>query len=167
MRFVESVSLWHQQAMHYISSLITHGVFEKFPDLHFTFKEYGVAWLPSLMWRLDENYASLKRESPWVRDLPSNYIRRNIRLSTQPIESSPNARGLADYLGTVEGIEDILCFSSDYPHFSMDEPAFLARQLPKEWHRKIFCENACNVFGWKLPDEAPVQHVPAGPVPVR
>jgi predicted TIM-barrel fold metal-dependent hydrolase len=151
---MEYASQLTQQAMHYVSSLIVHGVFERFPNLHFAIKEYGVTWLPTVMWRLDQEYETLKRESPWVKRLPSEYIREHIRLSTQPIESSPQSGGTAEFLATVPGIEDMLCFSSDFPHYSMDQPGFIARLLPREWHRKVFLENACEMYGWDVPAEA-------------
>ena len=34
----------------------------------------------------------------------------------------------------IDGIEDILCFSSDWPHPSMDDHVYVARQLPDAWH---------------------------------
>lgn len=151
---LEYSSQCSQQAMHYISSLIVHGVFEKWPDLHVMVKEYGVAWLPSLMWRLDAQHELLKRESPWVKKLPSEYIRKHVKLSTQPIEESPVKGGTAAYLQTVEGIEDCLCFSTDYPHYTMDLPAYVATLLPDEWHRKVFCDNACDFYGWTPPAAA-------------
>ena len=153
--YPEAQSQFTQQAHHYISSLITGGTFEKFPTLKFVIKEYGVAWLPYVMWRLDQNYDLLKHESPWVKRWPSEYIRSNIKLSTQPFEESPEGKGVvAEFLSTVDGIEDLLCFSSDYPHYSMDDPTYVARLLPAAWHRKVFCENACASYGWRAPVEA-------------
>jgi predicted TIM-barrel fold metal-dependent hydrolase len=55
-------------------------------------------------------------------------------------------------MATVDGVEDLLCFSSDYPHFSFDDPVYIARVLPERWHRKIFCENACQLYGWGVPE---------------
>lgn len=138
-------------ASHYVTSFIVHGVFEKFPDLHVMVKEYGVAWLPWLIWRLDENYELLKFESPWVKKLPSEYIRKHLRFSTQPIEASPNRGGLAQLLSSVPWLEEVLCFSTDYPHYSFDDPAYIARLLPDGWARKVFCDNACSVYGWTPP----------------
>jgi predicted TIM-barrel fold metal-dependent hydrolase len=152
--YPEAQSQFSQQAQHYIASLVVHGTFEKFPGLKFVVKEYGVAWLPYVMWRLDQNYEVLKHESPWVKRWPSEYIRSNVKLSTQPFEESPDGKGVvADFLGTVDGIEDLLCFSSDYPHYSMDDPTHVARLLPAAWHRKVFCENACASYGWPVPAE--------------
>jgi predicted TIM-barrel fold metal-dependent hydrolase len=150
--WTEYLSQASQQAMHYISSLVVHGAFERFPSLHFLIKEFGIAWLPSLVWRLDDNYELLKLESPWLRRWPSEYIHDHILLSTQPIEESPDRRqALVELLAAVDGVEDMLCFSSDYPHATMDEPGFVGRQLPRVWHRKLFCENACNAYGWAPP----------------
>jgi predicted TIM-barrel fold metal-dependent hydrolase len=144
-----------QTAMHYVSSLIVHGVFEKFPNLKFVIKEYGISWLPWLMWRLDQEYELLKRETPWVKRLPSEYIRDHIKVSTQPIETGARNSDVATYMSSVEGIEDLLCFSTDYPHGTMDDPLYAARIFPNEWHRKIFCDNACRSYGWTPPVEAP------------
>jgi predicted TIM-barrel fold metal-dependent hydrolase len=138
-----------QSAMHYISSFIVNGVFEKFPRLQLLFNEYGVTWLPGLVWRLDENVALLRHESPWVKRLPSEYIHDHIRLSTQPLEESPDDKGaMVALLETVDGVDDMLCYSSDYPHLSFDDPTYVARMLPARWHPKVFHDNAATLFGW-------------------
>jgi uncharacterized protein len=147
-----------QQAHHYISSMIVHGVFEKYPDTVVIIEEYGVAWLPWLMKRLDGHYRRLKDESPWVKKWPSDYIRDHIRLSTQPIEDASNPGEVAALLQEQEGMEDLLCFASDYPHHTMDDPNFAARVLPDRWHRKIFLENACRAYGWAPPLAADASH---------
>lgn len=142
----DEVVSYNQQAQHYISSFIVHGVFEKYPGLLVQITEYGIAWLPSLMWRLDAQYDALRLESPWVKKWPSEYILSNVRFSTQPIDDSPHRHGLAQLLETVDGIENIICFSTDYPHSSGDDHTYVARQLPAAWHRKVFFENACATF---------------------
>lgn len=156
--WIEMASQVAQQAMHYTSSFIVNGVFEKYPDLRVVIKEYGVSWLPSAMWKLDDSYQLLKHESSWVKKWPSEYMHRHIKVSTQPIEESPDdSKGLTRLLQTVEGIEEMLCFSTDYPHSSMDEPDFLARQFPTRWLPKIFCENACSTYGWTPPAQTAVR----------
>lgn len=159
--FLSSTTQTAQQVMHYVSSLIVHGVFEKFPGLKFLFTEYGIGWLPYGMLRLDDHYSMLKAESPWVKRLPSEYVREHIRLSTQPLEESFDSRSaLFDLLGTVEGVEDILCFSSDYPHGTMDDPRYIVRRIPTSWREKILHRNACELFG--LPERAPRDLTGAG-----
>ena len=110
--------------------------------------EFGVAWLPGLLWRLDSEYDLLRLESPWVKRLPSEYVREHIKLSTQPIEVGADRQATARLLATYDGIEDLLCFSTDYPHGSMDAPDYIGGLLPSAWHSKVFCENACAAFGW-------------------
>lgn len=146
--FLSSTTQTAQQVMHYVSSLIVHGVFEQFPGLKFLFTEYGIGWLPYGMMRMDDAYSMLKAESPWVKRLPSEYVREHIRLSTQPLEESfDNKSALFDLLGTVDGVEDILCFSSDYPHGTMDDPKYIVRRLPEAWRDKVLYRNACKLFG--------------------
>jgi predicted TIM-barrel fold metal-dependent hydrolase len=147
-----------QHANHYVSSLITNGVFEKFPGLSVQITEYGLTWLPALMWRLDARYELLRRESRWVRRWPSEYIAQHIRLSTQPMIEGPDRSSLIQLLETVDGIEDMLCFSSDYPHVSADDVTYTARLLPSAWLPKVFCENACKL--WSLPRPSNAAPVP-------
>lgn len=149
---LEWLSQVGQQGMAHVASLIVHGVFEKYPDLKVVVKEHGLSWLPSLMWRLDDNYELLKHESPWVKRWPSEYIREHVKLSTQPLEESPDTKdGLGQLLGAVEGFEDLLCFSTDYPHPTDDEPGYVMRNLPAAWLPKVFCLNACAAYNWTPP----------------
>jgi predicted TIM-barrel fold metal-dependent hydrolase len=148
-----NASQFAQQAMHYISSYVSHGTFEKYPRLKVLIQEYGVAWLPWLLWRLDQNYEVMKAESPWLKRRPSEYVRDHIKLATQPLEESGEPKGLARMLESYEGMEDMLCFSSDYPHITADEPGYVARALPKGWAEKVFYQNAASLFDWE-PKEA-------------
>lgn len=149
--------LFPAAAGHHISSFITHGVFEKFPGAKLLLKEYGISLLPSLMWRLDAEYQRWRSESPWVKRYPSEYIRDHVRLSTQPLPAGRRPRNLVDHISVIDGIEDMLLFSTDYPHSSMDDFEYVARQLPKAWHRKVFCDNACASYGWTPPEPVKIK----------
>lgn len=147
---IESGFTIMQQAMTYVASFIEHGVFERFPGLQVCIKEFGIGWITSLVWRLDHEYDLLRLESPWVRRRPGEYVRGHIRFSTQPIEEGPKG-GLAEVLGALEGMEELLCFSTDYPHISMDDPLYVAGVVPAAWHPRLFCENACRLYGISPP----------------
>jgi predicted TIM-barrel fold metal-dependent hydrolase len=143
-----------QAMLHHAASFITHGVFEKFPSLRLLLIEIGVSWAPWLIWSLDAMYPVLRQESIWVKRLPSEYFRQHIRMTTQPLEMSPKRDQLVNLLDAVEGIEDMLCFASDYPHWDTDDPTFAARLLPDRWHAKLFYNNAAKLYGWpELPAE--------------
>jgi uncharacterized protein len=148
-----AMSQFSQAAMHYVASLIVHGTFEKFPELRVLVVEYGVAWLPYVMTRLDNDRKLLEAESPWIKKWPSEYIREHIKLSTEPIEESPDPKDFVQLMQTIDGVEDLLCFSTDWPHWAADDPRYVAKILPEQWHRKIFCTNACEFYGWAPPPE--------------
>ncbi|MGW4335746.1 amidohydrolase family protein [Rhodococcus koreensis] len=151
--YVEHSIRLSDPAMHYLSSFIVNGVFEKFPDLKVLVKEYGTTWLPHMIWKLDQSYDVLRMESPWVKKRPWEYIHSNIKFSTQPLEVSKDAESKwVDLMTTIDGIEDVLCFSSDYPHYQFDHPLEIARMLPDTWVEKIMYKNSCDLFGWPVPE---------------
>ena len=75
----------------HLVSLLTEGVFERFPSLRIVLVEGGVAWLPALMWRLDAEWKALRSEVPWVQRRPSEYLRDHVRLTT-PAAGAPGRR---------------------------------------------------------------------------
>jgi predicted TIM-barrel fold metal-dependent hydrolase len=152
--------LFPQMMMHHLASMIVHGVFEKFPGLKMVCIEAGVAWLPWLMSNLDANYRLLRRESHLLQRKPSEYLREHVRITTQPLDTSPEPGQLIQALETVDGIEDVLCFATDYPHWDSDEPRYIARRLPAAWHDKVFYENARDTYAW--PARAPAGELAGG-----
>jgi predicted TIM-barrel fold metal-dependent hydrolase len=149
-----------QHSMTHLASLIAHGVFEKFPKLKLLLIEAGVAWLPWFMWSLDRQYESLRRENPLVKRLPSEYLRDHVCLSSQPMEISEHRDDLLEVLESLGGVEDMLVFASDYPHWDSDDPAYISRRIPKSWWQKVFHDNAADLLRW--PDRpSSAQQVPA------
>ena len=142
-------TLQPQPMMHHMLSFITHGVFEKFPSLKVLFIEAGVAWLPALAWKMDSMFSAWRQESTWVKKMPSEYLRRHIRISTQPMESSPKRGMLMDLLESYGGMEDLLCYASDYPHWDTDTPPSIMTRIPRSWHAKVFYRNAAAFYGFE------------------
>jgi predicted TIM-barrel fold metal-dependent hydrolase len=146
---------WHTLGplpkMAHLSSFISFGTLERYKDLHILGVESGVAWTAWLLYNLDARYQELKRESPSLRKLPSEYFREHIKLSTQPLEDGERNEQLVDVLSSFEGIEDVLCFSTDYPHWDADDPMYVSRVLPKQWLPKIMWGNAQELYGWGRP----------------
>ena len=145
--YFEIQALAGQGLQTHLTSFIANGVFEKFPTLKLLIVEAGVAWMPSVMWRLDSAYRALRRELPWLKRFPSETIRDHVRLTTQPLELAPESELLVDVLRAFGG-EDMLLFSTDYPHWDTDEKQHIARTLPSSWLPKVFRENAIDFFGW-------------------
>jgi predicted TIM-barrel fold metal-dependent hydrolase len=148
---LEDLSQFAQQAMHYVSSYVIGGAFERHPRLRVVVLEYGIAWLPWLMYSLDNQVNLLRQESSWLKRMPSEYVLDHMSFTIQPIEEGPDRRALLRLLDLYEGIDRLLCFSSDYPHPSMDDPMYVARLLPRDWHERFFYGNACALYGFPTP----------------
>ncbi len=128
--------------------LIAHGVFDKFERLRVAMLESSWTWVPHLMWRFDHNYRSLRREVPWVKRMPSEYIRERVKFSTQPMEYPEDPEHLWRMFEMI-GSEEFLMYSSDYPHWDFDSPyRALPRSFPREIRRKILAENARSFYGF-------------------
>jgi uncharacterized protein len=130
----------------HLISMLTEGTFERFPPLRLVLVEGGVAWLPALMWRLDSYWRALRRDAPWLRKPPSEYLPDHLRLGTQPLERPDRDEDLLALLEIMDA-KSLLMFSSDYPHWDFDSPARAFPRLPEELRRRIFSENARALYG--------------------
>jgi uncharacterized protein len=136
-------------------SLVCNGVFEKFPELKIVLLEGGFSWVPGMMWKLDQSWAALRREVPWLKRPPSEYIRENIRFGTQPFEEPPDPKHLLSIIEML-GSDKLLMFATDFPHWDFDAPAqALPAVLPAELKRRILWENAREFYGFPEPAEVP------------
>jgi predicted TIM-barrel fold metal-dependent hydrolase len=133
---------WQSQLI----SLVVGGIFEKLPDLRVVMVESSWTWLPHLMWRFDHNYRSLRREVPWVKRLPSEYIRDHVKFTTQPMEVAENPTHMYQMFDMV-GTDEFLMFSSDYPHWDFDSPEHsLPSTFPADLRQKIMHDNAVKFY---------------------
>ena len=133
-----------QQAL--LISLIFEGVFERLPNLKVVLIEAGVAWGAALAWRMDRQWRKLKAETPHLKLLPSEYMRRNVWFTTQPIEEPEPREHLAEAIEWL-GWDRVL-FATDYPHWDYDDPArALPIQMTEQQRRAVFLENAKAVYG--------------------
>ena len=130
----------------HLVSILTEGVFERFPTLRLAMVEGGVAWLPPLIWRLEAYWKALRREVPWMKRPPSEYVREHVRLGTQPLERPDNDRHLLECFEMIEA-ERVLMFSSDYPHWDFDSPTRAFPRMPDDLREAIFSRNARALYG--------------------
>ena len=152
---LEYFTLLPQGVAHHVTSLLSHGVFDLIPGLKVLFIEQGFSWVPNLLWNLDAHWDLLKIENPQLKSLPSDAFRSHVRLTTQPFDESEDPKQLIESLEAFGGMDDLLCFATDYPHWDADEPSFVTTRLPKGWHEKVFFRNAEAFFGWpQLKSEA-------------
>ncbi|GLH75170.1 hydrolase [Bradyrhizobium sp. SSBR45G] len=125
-------------------SLIAEGVFQRFPRLKFVFLESGVSWLPVTMWRTDKTWRGARPETPWVDRWPSEIIREHLRLTTQPFDA-PDAAAVAATIARI-GSDDMLLFSTDYPHWQFEADDVLPEGLSPATLRKTLIDNALATY---------------------
>ena len=117
-----------------------------FPQMRLVLVEAGVAWLAPMLWRLDKNWKGLRREIPWVRRLPSDYVKDHVRLTTAPFDAPENPRQLGEAVAQL-GSEAILLYASDYPHAHGEDRAVTELEfLPPALAARIKSENARAVY---------------------
>lgn len=132
-----------------ITSLVLEGVFERFPGLKLLKIEGGFGWLPALAWRLDKHWTRARTEIPHVKRPPSEYLKEQLWVTTQPMEEPERPQQLIDLMNWI-GMDRIL-FATDYPHWDFDDPfSALPRRLDLATRQRICSGNAKELFGNRL-----------------
>jgi len=136
--------------MQTLATLIIDGVLERFPRLMIGVIEQGAIWVPGWMRQLDAAHAAFAKHEERLRRLrllPSEYVRRQIRVTPYPTEP---VGWIIEQAGP-----EVCLFSSDYPHVEggrnpirrfeetldgIDEPA----------KQRFYCDNFVELMGSAL-----------------
>jgi predicted TIM-barrel fold metal-dependent hydrolase len=146
----ERYALLGEFGMSNLASLIFEGVFERFPRLRVVFAEFGWPWVPSLLWRLDATWKAARKANPWLKRSPTEYVLDHVRFTTEPALEVPSSEAALQILEMMHA-ERTLMYSSDYPHWDGEEfPERIFPEAPAELRRRIFRENAIEMFGSRL-----------------
>jgi uncharacterized protein len=132
--------------MLHLSNWVMNALPERFPKLKTVWIESGLAWVPFVMQRLDNEYMMRTSEAPGLKKKPSDYI-RDMFFTTQPMEAVDNREALELTFKMMKA-ETQLLYSSDYPHWDMDLPSVIYDLpfLSQEAKRNILGENARRLF---------------------
>jgi predicted TIM-barrel fold metal-dependent hydrolase len=144
--YLESHVCMPQFYMAQVASMVLNGVFAKFDRLKVMLVEGGVCWLPHLLWRMDAEFKGLRHEAPFLKRMPSEYVREHVRLTTQPIEEPAKTEHLLQMFEMIPA-DEILMYASDFPHWDFDEPTKLPRALGEATLRRILHDNAAEFLG--------------------
>ena len=138
--------------MIHLTNWIMNGLPERFPKLKVIWIESGLAWVPFMMQRLDNEYMMRSSEAPALKRKPSDYM-REMFFSTQPMEITD--MGALEQTFRMMNAETQLLYSSDYPHWDFDLPSTIYDLpfLSEQGKRNILGGNALKVFNLKLPAE--------------
>jgi len=153
---------WPLLYVSHLMSLVFDGAFDRHPDLRVVFVEGGFTWAMPVMWRMDRIWEARRADLPHVRRRPSEYVREHVRFTTQPLEDA-DVKHFREYLEMMD-LGDNLMFSTDYPHWSYDAPAYAINRFPAAQRERIMRGNATALYGLPptvtaLPGEGPAADV--------
>ena len=127
-------------------SLVSEGVFQKFPALKVVLIESGFTWLPTWLWRANKTWRGVRAEVPWIDRSPAEIVCDCVRFTLQPIDAPRTEPEML--LRTLEhmGSDRLLLFSTDYPHWQFEGDAVLPDGLPADTIRKILIDNPRDTY---------------------
>jgi uncharacterized protein len=128
-----------------VASLVCEGVFAKYPKLKVVLLESGVTWLPAFLWRLTKFWRGVRAEVPWVDRPPWEIVRDQLRLTIQPFDGPADPDAVARLIDQLQS-DDMLLFSSDFPHWQFDGDAIMPAGIPQKLHGKIKRDNALATY---------------------
>jgi predicted TIM-barrel fold metal-dependent hydrolase len=128
-----------------LANLIAEGVFKKFPELKIVMLESGVSWLPGFLWRFKKYWRGLTMEIPWVDRSPVDIVKDHVRFSLTPFDAPENAEDVAKIFEHL-GSDELVLFSTDYPHWQFDGDDPLPKGLPDDLATKILVDNPRNTY---------------------
>ena len=129
-----------------VASLVCEGVFVKYPKLKVVLIESGVTWLPAFLWRLSKFWRGVRAEVPWVDRSPSEIVRDHVRLTIQPFDGPNDPKAVAQLIDHLQS-DDMLLFSTDFPHWQFDGDEIMPAGIPEKLHGKILRDNALATYG--------------------
>ena len=127
-----------------VSAFTAGGVLERFPKLKVAFLEGNCAWLPWLLYRIDEYWEMQAKmaEIP-LRQKPSEYFKQQCFISVDVDEAL--VKNVIDYMG-----DDNIVISTDYPHIDCRWPhaldEFLSIPISEQSKKKILWDNCVRLY---------------------
>ena len=128
-----------------VGSLVTEGVFQKFPGLKAVLLESGVTWLPAFLWRLAKFWRGVRSEVPWIDRPPADIVRDHIRLTVQPLDGPDDVAAIERAIGHLHS-DDMLLYASDYPHWQFDGDEVMPKGIPARLHQRIKVDNPLGAY---------------------
>jgi hypothetical protein len=138
--------------MQQLTSMMIHGVFERYPKLRAAFLESGCGWVPYLADRLDESWEHRLKRWPFPTKSSPSEIMRGGNLYYACEREEKTLATVAELIGAEQ-----LLWASDFPHerpweeFAGDIDTLVDRKdLPPGLAKKILFDNPCRLYKLKV-----------------
>lgn len=143
--FQNYVAFLDRPCMDFVSALILHNLFGRFPALRMMIVENGIGWVPYLLLQMDKAYR-ISYDNEWLGgrpDLPSEVFKRHFYITPFLGDQIPE---MMDLLGPGH-----VMLGSDYPHpEGVAEPSDYLEQLadqPESRVRSFMRDTAAELYG--------------------
>ena len=85
-----------------------------------------------------------------IKRKPSEYVKDHIKFTTQPLDYPEDKTELTRAFEWME-CDKILLYSSDYPHWTFDDPRWLVKHLPEHARENIMFRNGLATTSFRTP----------------
>jgi predicted TIM-barrel fold metal-dependent hydrolase len=126
-------------------SMVSEGLFVRFPSLRIVLLESGVSWLPGFLWRGIKTWRGVRAEVPWVKRPPAEIIRDHVRLTMQPFDAPRDPAIVAAIIEQIDS-DDMLLFATDYPHWQFDADEAVPVGVSPSLLRKMMIDNPLETY---------------------
>jgi uncharacterized protein len=136
---------WIYGAQAHLLSMIAGGAFDRFPELRLILNGFGVAWLPSVIWRLElEQRTTPGPHLSPLNGLPEDYVRQHVRITSSRLDLPDKGERMIELLSLFGGSELLMLGSG--PRAGVSEMERLRTVLPSDWQAGVLYENAAQIF---------------------
>ncbi len=148
-----------------VVSFLAEGVFQKFPETKLVLMESGFTWLPTLLWRTNRSWRGVRTEVPWIDRAPADILRDHVRITLQPADVPDGAtlNKIIDHMRS----DELIVFSTDYPHWQFDGEDVLPDGLSDAMLRKILIDNPLATYPRLRAAQGPEQKADRQSIPMR
>lgn len=135
-----------------LASIVSEGILQKYPKTQIVVTEVGFKWLPPFIWKFDKLWKSYRPDLPWVDRAPSELIREHVRFTTAPSDGAEQPGGLDSIIDRI-GSDQVLVYSSDYPHNHTTGPRQIESGTKDQaLLDRIYRQNAFGLYNLEVPD---------------
>jgi predicted TIM-barrel fold metal-dependent hydrolase len=101
--------------------------------------------VPAFLWRLAKFWRGCRSEVPWVDRSPAEIFRQHFRLTIQPLDAPDAPEVVGRFVNHLKS-DELLLYSSDYPHWQFDGDEVTPPGLPEALRRKIMVDNPLSTY---------------------
>jgi predicted TIM-barrel fold metal-dependent hydrolase len=101
--------------------------------------------VPAFLWRLSKFWRGCRSEVPWVDRAPTEIFRQHFRLTIQPLDAPDAPEVVGRFVNHLKS-DDILLYSSDYPHWQFDGDQVMPLGLPEALRQRIMVDNPLSTY---------------------